>query len=243
MQLDVVEVAGEVWFYVPSLAMALGHEDQRDLLRAIPGDEQVTDSLRVADSVRQAQFLTEPGFYRAVFSADAAIAEPLKRWVTQEVLPSIRVTGQYRLHMEARRLGVRFDFSQAQWEWLKLHPYMVDVLPLAAAGFNSVEITRALSYSTPSGITARKRIEKLKELKFLPKNIEPRTKKLERLIAEDPAEHLDHGASVPATSISEGDRILLDNFHAAPAQVQAGVKTALGAFAPAGGIKNRKRAA
>lgn len=43
----------------------------------------------------------------------------------------------------------------------------------------------------------------------------------------------------PATAISEGDRILLDNFHAAPEQVQAGVKTALGAFAPAAG-KNKK---
>ena len=54
------------------------------------------------------------------------------------------------------------------------------------------------------------------------------------------------GASAPPPprAVSEGDRILLENFHAAPAQVQAGVKTALGAFAPAGaGVKSRKRAA
>ena len=54
------------------------------------------------------------------------------------------------------------------------------------------------------------------------------------------------GASAPPLprAVSEGDRILLDNFHAAPAQVQAGVKTALGAFAPGGaGVKSRKRAA
>ena len=45
--------------------------------------------------------------------------------------------------------------------------------------------------------------------------------------------------------ISKGDRILLDNFHAAPEQVQAGVKTALGAFAPgasAGAAKRGKAA-
>ena len=54
------------------------------------------------------------------------------------------------------------------------------------------------------------------------------------------------GASAPPPprAVSEGDRILLDNFHAAPVQVQAGVKTALGAFASAGaGVKSRKRAA
>lgn len=37
-----------------------------------------------------------------------------------------------------------------------------------------------------------------------------------------------------------GDRILLDNFHHAPAGVQQGVKATLGAFAPAGGPKRSK---
>ena len=49
------------------------------------------------------------------------------------------------------------------------------------------------------------------------------------------------GASAPPPprAVSEGDRILLDNFHAAPAQVQAGVKTTLGAFAPGAGSARR----
>ena len=44
----------------------------------------------------------------------------------------------------------------------------------------------------------------------------------------------------PARAVSEGDRVLLDNFHAAPAQVQAGIKTTLGAFSAAGAGKARK---
>jgi len=54
------------------------------------------------------------------------------------------------------------------------------------------------------------------------------------------------GASAPppARAVSDGDRVLLDNFHAAPAQVQAGIKTTLGAFADAGSApKRRGRAA
>ena len=52
------------------------------------------------------------------------------------------------------------------------------------------------------------------------------------------------GASAPPPprAVSEGDRILLDNFHAAPAQVQAGVKTTLGAFAPGGSARRGKAA-
>lgn len=51
----------------------------------------------------------------------------------------------------------------------------------------------------------------------------------------------DASAPPPPRAVSEGDRILLDNFHAAPAQVQAGVKTALGAFASAGGTRRGKQ--
>ena len=45
----------------------------------------------------------------------------------------------------------------------------------------------------------------------------------------------------PQALLPEGDRILLDNFHAAPAQVQAGVKTTLGAFAPGGSPRRGKQ--
>jgi hypothetical protein len=63
----------------------------------------------------------------------------------------------------------------------------VDLLPLALGGYNSVEITRMLRYNTKSGITARKQIDKLKELGFLPKVIEPRAKQLERRILAERA--------------------------------------------------------
>ena len=45
----------------------------------------------------------------------------------------------------------------------------------------------------------------------------------------------------PQALLPEGDRILLDNFHAAPPQVQTGIKTTLGAFAPGAGTAAAKR--
>ena len=45
----------------------------------------------------------------------------------------------------------------------------------------------------------------------------------------------------PQALLPEGDRILLDNFHAAPPQVRDGVKTTLGAFAPGAGTAAAKR--
>lgn len=50
-------------------------------------------------------------------------------------------------------------------------------------------------------------------------------------------------ALAPQATLPEGDRILLDNFHAAPAQVQSGIKTTLGAFADAAGPASKRRKA
>ena len=182
MSLDVVQIGDEPWFYAPSLARTLEYPTAVQMLRGIPDDEKGVHSVHTLGGVQDANFLNEPGFYRVVTRSRSEVAEPFRRWVFREVLPSIRKTGQYKMHQEAQRLGITFDFTEAQWEWLRLRPYLVDLLPLAAAGYNSVEITRMLGYNTLTGITARKQIEKLKELGFLPQVIEPRVKQLERRI-------------------------------------------------------------
>lgn len=198
MTLDVTMIGDEPWFYAPNLARTLEYKDARDMLRGLPEDESrllsvfisseaSTCSASSAGQVRQANFLNEPGFYRVVARSQSPVAEPFKRWVFREVLPSIRKTGQYKLIHEAKQMGISFDFTEAQWEWLKLHPWMLDILPLAAAGYNSVQITRMLNYNTPTGITARKQIEKLKELGFLPQEIMPRVQQLEQRIKAERA--------------------------------------------------------
>ena len=194
MNLDVVQIGDEPWFYAPSLARTLEYLDATNMLKGVPDDEKGLHSIQTPGGAQTANFLNEPGFYRVVTRSRSEVAEPFKRWVFREVLPSIRKTGQYQMHQEALDLGVTFDFTKAQWDWLKLHPYLVGLLPLAAAGYNSVEISRMLGYNTPTGITARKQIDKLKELGFLPQVIEPRLKQLERRIKTERGEQ----AALPA---------------------------------------------
>lgn len=149
-------------------------------LNEYPFDEK-TEALNLQD----ASFLTEPGFYRVVFRSRSPVAEPLVSWVAYDVLPSIRKTGQYHIHQISQQLGHQLRFSEMQWAWLRERPSYVDIIPLALAGYNSVQITKKLGYKTASGITARKQIEKLKALGFLPAKIKPRIKQLEeRILAE-----------------------------------------------------------
>lgn len=45
--------------------------------------------------VQQATFVTESGLYDVIIRSDSERAKPFRRWVTSEVLPSIRRTGSY----------------------------------------------------------------------------------------------------------------------------------------------------
>lgn len=182
MSVQMVEIAGEPWFYAPSLAKTLEYKDARDMLRGVPDDEKAPHSVRSPGGVQEATMINEPGFYRVVMRSRSVVAEPFKRWVFHEVLPSIRKTGQYRVIQEAHRLGHNMNFTDDQWDRLKERPGHVNIIPLALAGYNGVQITRMLGYKTPSGVTARVQIKKLQALGFLPKVIEPRAKQLERRI-------------------------------------------------------------
>ncbi len=195
MTLEIVQIGEEPWFYAPGLARTLEYRDARDMLRMVKDDEKGTQKVRTLGGVQEAYLVNESGFYRVVMNSRAEVAEPFRSWVFREVLPSLRKTGQYQVHQDAKKLGVVLDFTHLQWEWLKLRPYLVDVIPLALAGYNSVEITRMLRYNTPNGVTVRKQIDRLKELGFLPAVIEPREKQLIRGIKAELAAAM---AALPA---------------------------------------------
>lgn len=183
MSVEMVNISDNPWFYAPSLAQTLEYKDARDMLRGVPDDEKGPHSVRTLGGVQEATMLNEAGFYRVVMRSRSDVAEPFKRWVFHEVLPSIRKTGQYKVHQEAQKLGVKMDYTEAQWDWLRYRPQFVDLIPLAMAGYDATRISQMLDYKTKtSGITARKQIERLKELGFLPPVIEPRIKRLERQI-------------------------------------------------------------
>ena len=181
MVLEVAEIGGDQWFYAPSLAKKLDYRDATELLRGVPVGERSIHLVQTSSGgTQEATFIDLGGLARVVTRSRSDAAEPFCNWMIQEYFPTaVRL---YRMNQKADQLGVTFNFTDSQWEWLRLHFYMMDLLPLAMAGYNSLEITQLLGYHTKSGITARKRIHKLRELGFLPMVIEPRVKQLERRI-------------------------------------------------------------
>ncbi len=190
LDIEIAMIEDEMWVYAPNLAEILGYRDSRDMLRG-DDEERRKLSVKTVGGVQTATLLSEPHFYRIVLRSRSDAAERFKQWLFKEALPDYNKSDRARMHLAAFRLGVRIELTEAQWEWLGHNPQLVDILPLALAGYDATKISQMLDYKTKAtGVTARKQIQRLKELGFLPQVIEPRIKQLERKIKLDMATKL-----------------------------------------------------
>ena len=91
-------IDGEPWLVGKDVAEILGYSNCRKALIDHVDSEDKTDGVTIRDSIGRPQnpvFINESGFYSLVFSSRMPKAKNFKRWVTSEVLPTIRNTGGY----------------------------------------------------------------------------------------------------------------------------------------------------
>lgn len=96
-QIRTVEVGGEPWLVGKDVAVALGYSNTRDALeRHVDAEDKNTvvnpDGNRGNPNMT---IINESGLYSLVLSSKLPGAKKFKRWVTSEVLPSIRKHGTY----------------------------------------------------------------------------------------------------------------------------------------------------
>lgn len=92
-----VELDGAPWLVGKDVAAALGYSNPRDALAKHVDDED-KNTVAICDGTPgnpNQTIINESGLYSLVLSSKLPTARKFKRWVTSEVLPSIRRTGQY----------------------------------------------------------------------------------------------------------------------------------------------------
>lgn len=93
-----IEINGEPWFVGKDVATALGYADAFGALKKHVDDEdKLVCQIDSAGQKRDATAINESGLYSLVLSSKLPTAKKFKRWVTSEVLPSIRKTGGYMM--------------------------------------------------------------------------------------------------------------------------------------------------
>ncbi|WP_349820173.1 phage antirepressor [Catenibacterium sp. RTP21428st1_D7_RTP21428_210409] len=92
-------INSEPWFVGKDVADVLGYKNQNDALSKHV-DAEDKDTIAIRDSIgrnRNTPIINESGLYSLVLSSKLPSAKKFKRWVTSEVLPSLRKTGQYQV--------------------------------------------------------------------------------------------------------------------------------------------------
>lgn len=89
---------GEPWFVGKDVAEILGYSNPRKAVIDHVDEEDKMDGVTIRDSIGRKQIpvlINESGLYSLILSSKQPNAKKFKKWVTSEVLPSIRKNGGY----------------------------------------------------------------------------------------------------------------------------------------------------
>lgn len=114
-QVRTVIRSGEPWWVLADVCKALELTNPRIVAERLDDDEKRKSDLRLPGG--DTWIINEPGLYSVILRSDKPQAKSFKRWITHEVLPSIRKTGSYsttqstmtdyqQMMAETRRLNV-----------------------------------------------------------------------------------------------------------------------------------------
>lgn len=89
-------IKGEPWFIGKDIATILNYTNTAKAIRDhVDNDDKLTERIVLSGQNRDVIFINESGFYSLILSSKMPNAKKFKRWVTSEVLPSLRKTGTY----------------------------------------------------------------------------------------------------------------------------------------------------
>ena len=93
-----LKVDDEPWFVGKDLAEILGYSNTRDALsRHVEPEDKGVAKLDTLGGKQNQTVVNESGMFSLILSSSLPNAKKFKRWVTSEVLPTIRKTGSYQL--------------------------------------------------------------------------------------------------------------------------------------------------
>ena len=95
-EVHALTIDGEPWAYANEVATALGYKNPRDAVsRHVDEEDRGVAKRDTLGGNQDVVIINESGLYSLILSSKLPNAKRFKRWVTSEVLPTIRKTGTY----------------------------------------------------------------------------------------------------------------------------------------------------
>ena len=91
------ESDNEPWFVAKDVCEILGLADTHTALRTLDEDEKGRQILPTLGGAQDISVINESGLYTLIMRSNKPEAKKFRKWVTSEVLTSIRKTGHYEI--------------------------------------------------------------------------------------------------------------------------------------------------
>lgn len=95
-----VQIDGEPWFVLADICRELEISNSRMVSERLESDELMSAKLTSGGQRREMTIINESGLYTVILRSDKPQAKPFRKWVTSEVLPSIRKHGSYSVQSQ-----------------------------------------------------------------------------------------------------------------------------------------------
>lgn len=95
-----VQIDGEPWFVLTDVCRELEISNSRMAADRLESDELMSVKLTSGGQRREMTIVNESGLYTVILRSDKPQAKPFRKWVTSEVLPSIRKHGSYSVQSQ-----------------------------------------------------------------------------------------------------------------------------------------------
>lgn len=108
--LTTVQIEDEVWFVASEVCKLLDIQNVPRAVSSLDEDEKQLYQIRIAGQLRKVNIVSESGLYALVFQSKKPSAKQFRKWVTKEVIPSIRKTGSFGINrLETPNFIIRFN--------------------------------------------------------------------------------------------------------------------------------------
>lgn len=121
-----VLIDGEPWFVGKDVAAALGYSDTAQAIRKhVEEEDKGVVEMTTPGGIQKITIINEPGIYSLALSSKLPSAKSFQRWITHDVIPTLRTTGVYYMQVpktypEALRALAASEEEKAQLKEEKL---------------------------------------------------------------------------------------------------------------------------
>jgi hypothetical protein len=93
----ILDQDGAPWFVLSDVCAVLGISKYRDAATRLDEDERGSVLVDTLGGPQDVSTVNESGLYSLIFRSRKPVAKRFKKWVTAEVLPTLRTTGRYEM--------------------------------------------------------------------------------------------------------------------------------------------------